>query len=200
MKSVPFFLDLFAILPSEMKADKLDLFPKGKLKITLLRLCHQLMEKYDDFSDVVLLGVQTSGVFLSKRIQAMLKELVDADIQTGELDATFFRDDFRMRKEPLEPNRTHIDFLIEDKHVILLDDVLYTGRTIRAGLDAMLAYGRPRSVELFVLVDRKHKRELPIQPSYVGIKVDTIETQRVLVDLKEAGGKDTVFLVSQEST
>ncbi|MEM6800129.1 MAG: bifunctional pyr operon transcriptional regulator/uracil phosphoribosyltransferase PyrR [Bacteroidota bacterium] len=181
-----------------MKADKLDLFPKGKLQITLLRLCHQLMEKHDDFSKLVLLGVQTSGVFLAKRIQAMMKELVGTELLCGELDATFFRDDFRMRTQPLEPNRTHIDFLIEDKHVILLDDVLYTGRTIRAGLDAMLAYGRPKSVELFVLVDRKHKRELPIQPSYVGIQVDTIETQRVLVNLKEQGGKDRVLLISQE--
>lgn len=177
-------------------SEKLDLFPKGKLHVTLLRLCHQLIEKYGDFSDTVILGAQPRGIYLSRRIQELLKDLIpDSNIPYGELDTTFFRDDFRMRNTPLQPNQTKIDFLIENKRVILIDDVLYTGRTIRAAMDAMLAYGRPTSVELLVLVDRKRKRELPIEASYIGIKVDTISTQRVEVKLKESGGNDEVFMV-----
>lgn len=179
--------------------EQLDLFPDGKLRITLLRLCHQLIEQYGNFDQTVMLGLQPRGIYVARRIQEMLKDLVpEANIPYGELDVTFFRDDFRKRDTPLEANRTQVDFLIEDKRVILVDDVLYTGRTIRAAMDAMLAYGRPRSVELLALVDRQHERELPIEPTYVGILVDTIETQRVLVQLKESGGEDKVLLVSQE--
>ncbi|MEL6670872.1 MAG: bifunctional pyr operon transcriptional regulator/uracil phosphoribosyltransferase PyrR [Bacteroidota bacterium] len=179
-------------------ADKLDLFPAGKLQVTLLRLCHQLVEHYGDFSDTVILGAQPRGVYLAKRIQAELNRLIGRELPCGELDATFYRDDFRMRQEPLAANRTHIDFLVENQHVIFVDDVLYTGRTIRAGMDAMMAFGRPKSVALLVLVDRKRKRELPIEPSYVGIEVDTIETQYVAVQLRESGGEDKVFLVQKE--
>ena len=181
-----------------MEAPKLDLFPEGKLQITLLRLCNQLIENYADFQQTAILGAQPRGVYLAHRIHRLLSELVPgADIPLGELDATFFRDDFRMHDHPLQANRTKIDFLIEKKRVILIDDVLYTGRTIRAALDAMLAYGRPQSVELLVLVDRKHKRQLPIEPAYTGISVDTIESEKVLVKLKESGGEDEVFLVSR---
>ncbi|MEO0470747.1 MAG: bifunctional pyr operon transcriptional regulator/uracil phosphoribosyltransferase PyrR [Bacteroidota bacterium] len=181
-----------------MEAGKLNLFPAGKLRVTLQRLCHQLLENYGDFSDTVILGAQRKGVFLARRLCDMIAELVpETDVPMGELDTTFFRDDFRRRESPLVPNQTKIDFLIENKRVILVDDVLYTGRSVRAALDAMLAYGRPQSVELLVLVDRKRSRELPIEPSYVGIEVDTIETQRVSVELTEAGGNDDVFLVSQ---
>ena len=194
------FYGLISQLYTRMKNhDKLDLFPKGKLRITLLRLCHELIENYGNFKDVVILGAQPRGIYLSRRIRELLGELVPSvEIPYGELDVTFFRDDFRTRNSPLSPNQTRIDFLIEDKKVILIDDVLFTGRTVRAGLDAMLAYGRPFSVELLVLVDRKRSRDLPIEASYVGITVDTIETQRVEVELKESGGNDEVFLVSYE--
>ncbi len=179
-------------------SEQLELFPAGKLSVTLQRLCHELLETYGDFSDTVMLGAQPKGVFLSRRLHQMLSQhLPQADIPHGELDTTFFRDDFRMRDKPLQPNRTQIDFLIEDKHVILVDDVLYTGRSVRAALDPMLAYGRPRSVALLVLVDRSHKRHLPIEPSFAGIRVDTIESQRVMVALRESGGDDQVWLVEK---
>ncbi|GAB4418548.1 MAG: bifunctional pyr operon transcriptional regulator/uracil phosphoribosyltransferase PyrR [Bacteroidia bacterium] len=176
----------------------MNLFPEGKLRITLLRLCHELIENYGDFADTVLLGAQPRGIYLSRRIYQMLHELLPGTrLLHGELDTTFFRDDFRKHDKPLQPNQTRIEFLIEDQRVILIDDVLYTGRTVRAALDAMLAYGRPRSVELLVLVDRKHERELPVEASYIGISVDTIETQRVRVELAEGGGNDEVFLVEK---
>ncbi|MEM7373618.1 MAG: bifunctional pyr operon transcriptional regulator/uracil phosphoribosyltransferase PyrR [Bacteroidota bacterium] len=180
--------------------DRLDLFPEGKLEITLGRLCQQLIETYNDFDRTVILGAQPRGIYMGRRIQRILSTMLpDLAIPYGDLDVTFFRDDFRKRSSPLQPNQTRIDFLIEDCRVILVDDVLYTGRTVRAAMDAMLAYGRPKSVELLVLVDRKRKRELPIEASYVGIEVDTIETQRVLVELKESGGNDEVVLISQDS-
>ena len=149
----------------------------------------------------MMLGLQPRGIFVGRRIKEVLQQLKPGlDIPYGELDVTFFRDDFRKRDTPLAANQTKVDFLIEDRRVILVDDVLYTGRTIRAAMDAMLAYGRPRSVELLALVDRQHERELPIEPSYVGISVDTIETQRVKVELKESGGGDQVWLVSNPKT
>ena len=176
-------------------SEQLDLFPEGKLKVTLLRLCHELIEHYGDFQDVAILGIQAKGIFVSRRILAMLQDLIPGvDISYGELDTTFFRDDFRKHATPLQPNQTQINFLIEDKKVILVDDVLYKGRTVRAAMDAMLAYGRPESVELLVLVDRKNKRELPVEASYVGIAVDTIESQWVIVNMDGSEHEDQVFL------
>ncbi len=180
-----------------MEVQKLDLFPEGKLRITLLRLCHQLIETYGDFEDTVILGLQPRGIYLSRRVLKVLKELIpELNLPYGELDTTFFRDDFRLREVPKQANQTKIDFLIEHKRVLLIDDVLYTGRSVRAAMDAMLAYGRPDSVELLTLANRKRARELPIEPSYVGIEVDTIETQRVVVELQESGGDDSVYLTS----
>lgn len=179
-----------------MSQQKLDLFPQGKLEITLNRLAHQLIEVYGNFDETVLIGLQPRGVFLSRRVQKLLAKLLpDVHIPYGELDATFFRDDFRKRDTPLSANQTDIDFLIEGKKVVLIDDVLYTGRTIRAALDAMLAFGRPQSVNLLALVDRKHKRELPIEAAFVGISVDTVQAEKVSVELQESGGEDKVFLV-----
>ncbi len=182
-----------------MEKTTLELFSGKKLEVTLLRLCHELIENYDVFANTVILGIQPRGVYLSRRIHKLLKELLpDFHIPYGELDVTFFRDDFRRRDTPINPNQTHIDFLIENKKVILIDDVLFTGRTVRAALDAMLAYGRPQSVELLVLVDRKRTRELPIEPGYVGVKVDTIETERVIVRLTEGGElEDSIYLINK---
>lgn len=180
---------------------RLDLFPNGKLNITLQRLCAELSEHFGDFSDTVVIASQPRGVFLGRRIYAMLVDMLGEQVPPyGELDVTFFRDDFRRQGKPLEPNKTKVDFLIEDKRVILIDDVLYTGRTIRAALDAMLPYGRPKSVDLLVLVDRKHRRELPIEASFYGIQVDSIPTERVIVDLQEKSGlQDEVFIQDKEN-
>ncbi len=164
------------------------------------RLAHQLIENHRDFSETVILGLQPRGVFLARRIHDKIKTILpDVQIEIGDLDVTFFRDDFRRRDKPLAPSNTEIDFLIEGKKVILVDDVLYTGRTIRAGLDAMLSFGRPDAVELLVLIDRRFSRELPIEASYVGKAVDSIDSQRVTVSWKEIGGKDLVELQTNKS-
>lgn len=167
-----------------------------KFDITIKRLCHQLIESHNDFSDSVLIGLQPRGAYLAKRIHEQLKTLLPKkDIKLGNLDVTFFRDDFRTSEKLLLANATSIDFIIENKKVILIDDVLYTGRTIRAGLDAMLAFGRPSKVELLVLIDRRYTRHLPIEPDYIGLQVDSISSEKVIVKWKETEGLDEVVLV-----
>lgn len=178
--------------------ERLELFSPGKLEVVLLRLCHQLIEHHGDFSDSVLLGIQPRGVHLGSRMKALLEKLQPGlSIPYGDLDVTFQRDDIRRHETPLLPNKTRIDFLIEGKKVILIDDVLYTGRTVRAALDAMLAFGRPATVELLVLVDRNRKRELPVEALYVGVKVDTLDREKVIVRLREGGGEDSVRIESR---
>jgi pyrimidine operon attenuation protein/uracil phosphoribosyltransferase len=168
-------------------------------EITISRLCHQLIENHNDFSDSAIVGLQPRGVFVARRIHQRLSQLFPGKkINLGELDVTFHRDDYR-RREIIIPSSTQIDFIIENKKVILVDDVLYTGRTIRAGMDAMLDFGRPDKVELLVLVDRRYSRHLPIAPDYIGISVDTITSEKVLVNWKETDGEDAVYLSDKES-
>lgn len=151
---------------------------------------------HNDFSQTVIIGLQPRGVLLARRIQKELQTILKVKkINTGELDTTFYRDDFR--KKELIPNRTNIDFIIEDKNVVLVDDVLFTGRTIRAGLDAMLAFGRPKDVELLVLVDRRFSRNVPIQAKYIGITIDSIASQNVRVEWQETDGKDKITLLDK---
>lgn len=164
--------------------------------IIVQRLCQELLENHQDFQQTVLLGIQPKGVFVAQRIAQELRKITHKEIPLGFLDITFFRDDFRRREKPLSANATKIDFLIENKKVILIDDVLYTGRTARAALDAMLAFGRPEAVDLLVLIDRKYTRNLPIEARYVGKAVHTLPSQRVKVELKEQGfEKDAIWLV-----
>lgn len=165
-----------------------------QFELIIKRLCYQLIENHDDFTHSVILGLQPRGIYLANRIQEQLQKILGAKVPCGELDVTFFRDDFR-KGAPLLANRTHIDFIIENKKVILIDDVLYTGRTIRSGLDAMLAFGRPSKVELMVLVDRRYSRHLPIEPDYIGLSVDTISSEKVKVNWKETEGKDEIILL-----
>jgi pyrimidine operon attenuation protein/uracil phosphoribosyltransferase len=168
-----------------------------QFSITINRLCHQLIEVHDDFSETAIIGLQPRGILMAKRIRSTLQDILKKqNILFGELDATFYRDDFR--KKDLVPNRTNIDFIIEDKNVVLIDDVLFTGRTIRAGMDAMMAFGRPKDVELMVLVDRRFSRNLPIQAKYIGCTVDTISSEKVKVDWKENDGEDQVLLLTND--
>ncbi len=163
-------------------------------EITVTRLCCQLIEVHNDFSETVIMGLQPRGIFLAYRIQKKLNEILKKkNIKCGSLDITFFRDDFRQKE--LVPNATEIDFIIENKNVVLVDDVLFTGRTIRAGLDAMLAFGRPKDVELLVLIDRRLSRHLPIQAKYVGKTIDSIASEKVKVEWKETDGEDRVTLM-----
>ncbi len=170
------------------------------LSITIDRLCYQLIENHNDFAETVLIGIQPNGVFLSQRIYKRLL-LIDPKIKSkyGEMDISFFRDDFR-RREMIVPSVTTIDFIVEGKRVVLMDDVLYTGRTIRAALDALLAFGRPASVELLVLIDRKFSRQLPIEADYIGKSIDTISSEKVKVQFLQPEGEDGVWLNTSEKS
>lgn len=173
------------------------LFSQERLQITISRLCQQLAENHENFDKVVLIGLQPRGVYFAKRIHKRIIELFDNDLPIGDLDITFYRDDFGRRQSPLKANSTQIPFVIEGKNVILIDDVLFTGRSINAALNAMTAFGRPQNVELLALIDRKYSRDVPIEPKYVGQTVNSIQSQRVLVEWKEQGAKkDSIWLVN----
>ena len=167
-----------------------------EVNIILHRLACQLIEKHTDFSSTVLIGLQPRGIFFAKRIKTLLMEEYNLpDVQLGLLDITFYRDDFRRSDKVLEANSTEIDFLIEDKRVVFIDDVLYTGRSIRAALTAIQSFGRPSEIELLTLIDRRFSRHLPIQPDYRGRQVDAINDEKVLVNWKETSGEDAVYLI-----
>ena len=171
------------------------LLDNNQLNITLQRLAHQLVENHLNFKNTAIIGIQPRGIFLSDRIAGMVRNITGrSDIEYGKLDNTFYRDDVHQGTIHL-PEATDIDFNIEGKEVILVDDVLHTGRTIRAAMDALLDFGRPAKVELMVLIDRRFSRELPIQPDYVGRTIDTIITQKVQVCWQEKDDKDEVVLI-----
>lgn len=177
----------------------LTLLDGQRFQITIQRLCHQLIENHDNFDNSVIIGIQPRGVFLANRIiEELKKTLPNLKIESGNLDITFFRDDFRRKDGLLIPSSTEIDFIIEGKKVILVDDVLWTGRTIRAAMDALQSFGRPEKVELLTLVDRRFSRHLPIEADYIGIKVDTIDSQKVIVNWKETDQEDKVILLSEK--
>ena len=175
------------------------LLTSKEVNIILHRLACQLIEKHLDFSNTILIGIQPRGTFLAERIKNLLEnEYKVQDISLGYLDITFFRDDFRRTDKPLEANKTLIDFIIENKKVIFIDDVLYTGRSIRSALTAIQSFGRPSEIELLVLIDRRFSRHLPIQPDYRGRQVDAINNEKVLVCWKENDGEDAVFLINNK--
>ena len=174
------------------------LLDANDIQIILHRLACQLIENHNDFSDTVLIGLQPRGIYVADRIAHLLKETYSIkNLKLGYLDITFFRDDFRRRDAPLTATSTQIDFLIENKNVVLIDDVLYSGRSVRAALTALQSYGRPTNIELLVLIDRRFSRHLPIQPTYRGRQVDAINEEKVLVTWKETSDKDGVFIESK---
>jgi pyrimidine operon attenuation protein/uracil phosphoribosyltransferase len=169
-----------------------------EINIILHRLACQLIENHLDFSNTVLVGIQPRGVFLAERLAKMLQEDYQVpNVQLGYLDITFYRDDFRRSDKPLEASTTTLEGIVEDKKVVFIDDVLYTGRSIRAALTAIQSFGRPESIELLTLIDRRFSRHLPIQPNYRGRQVDAINKEKVKVLWEENDGKDAVYLVNK---
>ena len=171
------------------------LLDSKSIEVILHRLANQLLETHLDFKNTVLIGLQPRGIYLAERLAKLLKEdYAVSDLRLGYLDITFFRDDFRRSEKPLSASKTKIDFLVENQKVVFIDDVLYTGRSIQSALSAIQSFGRPLSVELMVLIDRRFSRHLPIQPNYRGRQVDAINEERVRVLWKEKDGEDAVYI------
>lgn len=168
-----------------------------EVNIALHRLACQLIENHDTFSNTVLIGIQPRGVYLAERIKTLLEtDYKVKNIELGYLDITFYRDDFRRNNKPIEANRTKINFIVEGKKVVFIDDVLYTGRSIRAALTAIQSFGRPLEIELLTFIDRRFSRHLPIQPDYRGRQVDAINNEKVKVCWEENDGLDAVYLIN----
>ena len=176
------------------------LLNKKEVNIILHRLACQLIEKHIDFSNTILVGLQPRGKFLANRLRRILiKDYNIQNVQIGFLDITFYRDDFRRSDKVLNPNSNEMEFIVEGKNVVFIDDVLFTGRTIRAALTAIQSYGRPSSIELLILIDRRFSRHLPIQPDYRGRQVDAVDNEKVIVNWKENCDQDGVYLIKQIS-
>lgn len=180
-----------------MTPGRSNLLDSTQLNLMLERLSQELIENHGDFSRSILIGLQPRGSLMARRIHRILQNRLKvpaSQIPFGLLDVTFHRDDFRRRQAPLIPSTTRIDFSIEGQNVILIDDVLYTGRTLRSGLDALLDFGRPARVELMVLLHRLYSQEFPIRPDYHGRQVNTLPNQRIHVEWAEETGKDIVWI------
>ncbi|MFT5513316.1 MAG: pyrimidine operon attenuation protein/uracil phosphoribosyltransferase [Bacteroidia bacterium] len=167
-----------------------------QLDITLKRMAFELNENHNDFSRCALIGLQPRGIALARKIKEILETTFNHNaIKYGELDSTFYRDDFRRNEKILIPNSIELEFQIEDMNIVLVDDVLYTGRSVRSALNALADFGRPAKTELLTLIDRRFKRELPIQPDYVGTNVDTRAHDKVIVDLDK---ENKVWIITEQ--
>lgn len=162
------------------------------MKRALTRISYEIIERNKGIQDIVLVGIKTRGIYIAQRLAERLKQLEDIDVPVGELDITLYRDDVKDMEEP-ELNSSDVPVSIEGKEVILVDDVLYTGRTIRAAMDAVMDLGRPRKISLAVLVDRGH-RELPIRADYVGKNIPTSKTEEIIVEMEERDGADRIMI------
>jgi len=166
------------------------------IEIITTRLCYELIENHQDFSNTAIIGLQPRGILFARRLHSQLEGIVRSKILYGELDITFYRDDFRKKELDIVANEMKIDFLVENKKIILVDDVLFTGRSIRAAMDALNDFGRPASVELLTLIDRKYSREFPIEPDYVGERVDTRANDKVKVEWGTSREQNNVWILT----
>ena len=177
-----------------MEKIKAKLSGKNEIKRSMVRLAHEIIEKNININSMVLIGIRTRGAYLAQRLHKLIKKNTGINLPLGTLDVTFYRDDFRTNLGSPKVGASNILFEIEGRTVILIDDVLYTGRTIRAAMDEIFTYGRPSSIQLGVLVDRGH-RELPIRPDYVGKNYPTSINEHIHVHLEDVDDEDAVLLV-----
>ncbi len=163
----------------------------------LTRVAHEILERNKGTSGLALIGIRSRGVHIAERLRAKIRAIENTDVPTGIIDITLYRDDLSRSRQQPEVKGTHIDFAIDDKRVVLVDDVLFTGRTVRAALDALIDFGRPRNVQLVALIDRGH-RELPVRADYVGKNLPTAVNESVQVRLQESDGRDEVVIARAE--
>ena len=166
------------------------------MKRAITRITYEIIERYQGIENVVLIGIKTRGIFIAQRIAQRLKELENIEVPVGELDITLYRDDKKQELEEAELHDSNIPVSLEGKEVILIDDVLFTGRTIRAALDAIMDFGRPRRIGLAVLVDRGH-RELPVRADFVGKNIPTSTKEEIIVEMQELDGRDRIVIKTE---
>ena len=175
--------------------EEIEVLDKKSVAVIVERLCYQLIELHNDFENTVLIGVQPRGTYLNNRIIKKLQLIIpNIDIESGNIDISFHRDDLMRRERPIIPKVMDMNLSVEGKNVVLIDDVLFTGRSIRSAIDALIVFGRPKSVELLTLIDRIFSRDFPIQPDYVGKTINTIESEKVIVEWEENTGSDRVLI------
>ena len=166
-----------------MSSKSREILNKKQIDIIFERLCHELIENHDDFENTVLVSLMPRGRNIGKKIHKKLEKIIDNKIHYGELDSSFYRDDLRRKPKPIIPHKMSMNVNVDDKKVVLIDDVLYTGRSVRSAIDAIMPFGRPKTIELLVLINRRLTRELPIEPNYVGKEVDSIDSEKVVVSM-----------------
>ncbi len=179
-----------------MESEKVVL-DQDDIRRTLVRIAHEIVEKNAEPDRLAIVGIHRRGAILARRVHRMVEELLDARLPLGALDISFYRDDVTTRHDQPVVNASHVAFPLEGMTVVIVDDVLYTGRTVRAAIEALFAYGRPARVQLAVLADRGH-RELPLRPDYVGKNLPTARTERVNVRVEEIDGVDEVAIVAKQ--
>ncbi|TRZ94149.1 bifunctional pyr operon transcriptional regulator/uracil phosphoribosyltransferase PyrR [bacterium] len=177
--------------------EKAKILDKDTVSRTILRIAHEVLEKNKGTENLCLLGIRSRGVYLAQRIAACIKKIEDKEVPVGVLDITLYRDDLTLIANQPVVHKTEINFDITAKTIVLVDDVLYTGRTIRSALDALIDFGRPKSIQLAVLVDRGH-RELPIRADFVGKNIPTAQNETIEVRLEEVDGRDEVVIVGKD--
>ena len=177
--------------------DKAKILDKEAIGRALMRIAHEILEKTKGTEGLCLVGIRNRGVYLAHRLAECIKRIEDKEVPVGVLDITLYRDDLTLIAAQPVVHKTEIDFAISDKNIVLVDDVLYTGRTVRAALDALIDLGRPKSIQLAVLVDRGH-RELPVRADFVGKNIPTSKTETIEVRLGEADGRDEVVIVEKD--
>ena len=175
--------------------DSRQILNNNQIDIIIRRLCHQLIENHQDFSNSVIISLLPRGYQVAMRIISKLEEITGHKIDCGELDISFYRDDLRSHKGPIIPHKMNMNISVDNKQVVIIDDVLYTGRSVRSAIDALMPFGRPKSIELLVLIDRRLSRHLPIQPDYVGKVIDSIDSEKVIVSIDNNDNNDNIIIL-----
>ena len=168
-----------------MNNNSREILNKNQIDIIIERLCQELIENYNDFSNTVLISLMPRGKYIGQKIHAKLEKIIDKKILYGELDSSFYRDDLRRHSRPIVPHKMSMNLTVAEKNVVVIDDVLFTGRSVRSALDALLPFGRPKKIELLVLINRRLSRQLPIEPNYIGKVIDSIESEKVIVNIDD---------------
>ena len=175
--------------------DSRQILNNKQIDIIITRLCNQLIENHQDFSNTVIVSLLPRGQQVANKIISKLEKFTNTKINYGELDISFYRDDLRRNTEPIVPHKMNMDVSVDNKKVVIIDDVLYTGRSVRSAIDALMPFGRPKSIELLVLIDRRLSRHLPIQPDYVGKVIDSIDSEKVIVSINEEDKNDNIIIL-----